>query len=469
VRRGVETGMNARIPIVAAAVCVALTGCGAAETASPATSGGGSTTTSTPVPTTAARDRGWLGGEPEWSAVTESAGGAPGSPTGDAMEMAAADVVVGSEAPATTPTAAGEAPVEGALRAGSVDDNLTFDEYLAYRARIAELGIPLRGGDPTGRVVVTVTGADGHPVHGAVVSVLDADQNEVAALTTTADGTARFLPAMWDQAVDGAWTFSAGGAAVSVAAGGVADLAVAQAGTAQGPVALDVLFLLDATGSMGDEIDRLKTSIDSVAARVAALEGSPDVRFAMTVYRDEGDNFVSSTFDFTSDVAAFRAALADVVADGGGDYPEALDEAFAEAVDAPSWRDPATTLQLMFLVADAPPHVERQVKGYDESTRSAVARGIKVFPVASSESDDQAEAAFRQIAQATGARFVFLSYGAGGAATGPSTDIDSTDYEELALDDLVVRLVAEEVAALTGNDTVVPPPTPTTTTNPPQQ
>jgi hypothetical protein len=220
---------------------------------------------------------------------------------------------------------------------------------------------------------------------------------------------------------------------------------------------------------MSDEIDRLKTSIDSVAARMSALEGSPDVRLAMTVYRDEGDAFVTRTYDFTPDVEAFRAALAEVVADGGGDYPEALDEAFAEAVDAPSWRDPATTLQLMFLVADAPPHVERQVAGYDESIQSAVSRGIKVFPVASSESDDQAEAVFRQIAQATGARFVFLSYGAGGAATGPSTDIDSTDYEELALDDLVVRLIAEEVAALTGDPGVVPPPTPTTTTIPPQQ
>jgi len=258
-------------------------------------------------------------------------------------------------------------------------------------------------------------------------------------------------------------------ATVTAAAGGVADLAVEQPGTVAGPVAIDVLFLLDATGSMGDEIDRLKTSVDSVAARVTALEGSPDVRFAMTVYRDEGDAFLNRTYDFTSDVEAFRAALADVVAEGGGDYPEALDEAFSEAVDAPSWRDPASTLQLMFLVADAPPHVERQVKGYDESIRSAVSRGIKVFPVASSESDDQAEAVFRQIAQATGARFVFLSYGAGGAATGPSTDIDKTDYEELALDDLVVRLVAEEVAALTGDAGVVPPPTPTTTTIPPQQ
>ena len=68
---------------------------------------------------------------------------------------------------------------------------------------------------------------------------------------------------------------------------------------------------------------------------------------------------------------------------------------------------------------------------------------------------------FRQLAQATGARFVFLSYGAGGAATGGSTDIDRTDYEELSLDDLVVRLVTEELAALTGDETQVPPPSST--------
>jgi hypothetical protein len=357
----------------------------------------------------------------------------------------------------------------GPLRAGSVDDNASFDDYLAYRTRITELGIPLRGGDPTGRVVVSVADPAGRAVHGAVVTVTDGDGNAVATMTTTADGTARFLPAMWSQPLDGTWTFSAGPATATAAAGGTAAIAVPDTVAAEGPVALDVLFLLDATGSMGDEIDQLKSSIDSVADRVAALEGSPDVRLAMTIYRDEGDAFVAGTYDFTSDVSAFRAALADVVADGGGDYPEALDEAFDAALTEPTWRDPATTLQLIFLVADAPPHVERQVSGYDESIRSAVERGIKVFPVASSESDDQAEAVFRQIAQATGARFVFLAYGAGGAATGPSTDIDSTDYEELALDDLVVRLIAEEVAALTGDDGVVPPPSPTTTTVPPGQ
>ena len=450
---------------MAAALCVVVTACGTAEVAAPGTTEGGTPATSTTTTTTTAPTGGWIGGEPEWTvsyAESDMLAAAPAGADGAVVEMAAAPATPG-QPPIDQP------PIEGSLRAGSVDDNLGFDDYLAYRARIAGLGIPLRGGDPSGRVVVTVTGADGHPVHGAVVSVQDGDGNEVAALTTTADGTARFLPAMWSQPVDGTWTFAAVGATASASAGSTADLTVEQAGAVEAPVALDVLFLLDATGSMSDEIDRLKTSIDSVAARVAALEGSPDVRLAMTVYRDEGDAFVTRTYDFTSDIEAFRAALAEVVADGGGDYPEALDEAFAEAVDAPTWRDPATTLQMMFLVADAPPHVERQVTGYDESIRSAVSRGIKVFPVASSESDDQAEAVFRQIAQATGARFVFLSYGAGGAATGPSTDIDSTDYEELALDDLVVRLVAEEVAALTGDQAVVPPPTPTTTTNPPQQ
>ena len=121
------------------------------------------------------------------------------------------------------------------------------------------------------------------------------------------------------------------------------------------------MFLLDATGSMGDEIGRLKDTIDAVAAQVDGFDSKPDVRFAMTLYRDQGDMFVTSTFDFTSDIGAFRAALTDVVAEGGGDYPEALEEGLASALSEPSWRDPASTLQLVFLVADAPPHIDRQV------------------------------------------------------------------------------------------------------------
>src|SRR4029078_5507329 len=129
-------------------------------------------------------------------------------------------------------------PIETRLGAASVDDNITFDEYLAYRTRIAQIGIPLRGGDPTGRIEVKVTGADGHPVHGAVVKVSDAAQFDVGTLTTTADGNARFLPAMWNQPVVGTWTFSAGGQTVTADAGGTADLTIDPPGTGHAPAGL---------------------------------------------------------------------------------------------------------------------------------------------------------------------------------------------------------------------------------------
>ena len=186
----------------------------------------------------------------------------------------------------------------------------------------------------------------------------------------------------------------------------------------------------------------------------------------MTLFRDEGDAFVTSTFDLTNDIGAFQAALADVQAGGGGDTPEAVDEAFAAALDEPTWRDPASTAQFVFLVGDAAPHVERNVQQpYPASIAAAQARGITVHAIAASSTDDTAEHAFRAIAEGTGGRFVFLAYGAAGAALGEHTDIASTDYEELSLDALVVRLVAESLARLTGTDVVVPI-VPATTTIP---
>ena len=186
----------------------------------------------------------------------------------------------------------------------------------------------------------------------------------------------------------------------------------------------------------------------------------------MTTYRDEGDEFLNRTFDFTPDIGDFSEALSAVVALDGGDYPEALDEALAAALSRPSWRSAADTVQLVFLVADAPPQVLRQVPvPYTDSMRDAARRGIKIFPVSSSGTDDQAEFVFRQLAQFTGARYVFLTYGAEGRATGASTDIDQRDYEELSLDDLIVRLVAEELAALHGPTDTEPTETPQTPGN----
>jgi hypothetical protein len=472
--------MRHRLTTIAILTGLALSACGSgsdepsADSLPPGTVPTVQTGPSTSGPTSTAPDAsggGWLDGEPEW--LAGSSGGA--SADGDTY-MATTSDSGGAErsvgAPAPADVAVAETPIDdiappeaGPLRAGSVDDNADFDGYLEYLERIHAFGIALREFDPTGRIVVTVTGTSGLPVAGAEV-VVSAGGAEVARLRTTADGTARFHPAAHGAPDATSFDFTVGAQTVSAEPGGVAAFSADAAGGATAPVAVDVLFLLDATGSMGDEIGQLKTSIDTVAARLSSLDSAPDIRFGMTLYRDVDDTFVTSTFDFTSDVEVFRSALSDVVADGGGDYAEALDEGLAESLEAPAWRDPSSTIQLIFLVADAPPQVGRQLQGngYPDSIIDAVARGIKIFPVASSESDDQAEAVFRQLAQATGARFVFLSYGAGGAATGGNTDIDRTDYEELSLDDLVVRLVTEELAALTGDQTQVPPPSSTSST-----
>lgn len=428
------------------------------------TSAGPTTTAPTTTIDTPPETGGWIGGEPPWvgddpvrSGETEGAGASLAADyAGDTGDVAA---------PTPSPEIVGGG--NGPLTGGSVDDNEDLGAYLDYRERIIGLGIAFRELDPSGRVVIAVTGDNGLPVSGAEV-VIQGDPTTTT-LLTTADGTVLFHPVAL-AAGPGPYLVTVEGETVSAGPGDTVSLTLPRPGGVEGPVALDIMFLLDVTGSMDDEIAQLKATVSNVAARIGELPGSPDVRFGMTVYRDEQDSFLTRTFDLTDDIAAFDRALGEVVAAGGGDYPEALDEALTEVLSAPSWRDPATTVQLVFLIADAPPHVDRQVPvPYTDSMIDASRRGIRILPVASSGTDDQAEFVFRQLAQFTGGRFVFLTYGAGGRATGESTDISDLDYEELALDDLIVRQVAEELAALTGDPTVVPPTTATTTTAPPNQ
>lgn len=357
-------------------------------------------------------------------------------------------------------------PIDSALRAGNIDDNADFAGFLEYLGRVEDIGVPFRALDPTGRVVVTVESDTGAPVSGAEVVVRAGDE-EVTKLRTTADGTARFHPMAYD--VDGGKLSVSIGDSKQEAEPGTSVTLTAEAAELPKRIPLDIAFAIDTTGSMSDELDRLKMSITSVVDRIEELPGSPDVRLAMTAFRDDGDEYVTATHDFTGDIEEFRAALAGLEAGGGGDTPEALDEAVGEVLAVPTWRDPSEATQLVFVVGDAGGHPERDVeRPYTESMKNAAERGVKLIPIAASSTDDQAEVAFRQMAQFTGARFVFLAYGSAGAAVGGSTDIDSTDYEELSLDDLIVRLVADELAARTGTEVSVST-TSTTTSIPPGQ
>ena len=361
------------------------------------------------------------------------------------------------------------------LSAGSIDDGADVAAYLEYRDLILASGISVRDLDITDSTLITVMGDNGPPILDATVEFWDPTvdtDTPMVSLRTTADGTVRFLPAATtDDRFDRfdidvtigdvreTISFARGADAVTV------NLPVE--GGLAGPVPLDVHFVLDATGSMGDEIARLRDNMVSVAEQIAALPSRPDVRFGITAYRDIDDLFVTRTFDLTDNLDDFLDALALVSAEGGGDYPEAMDEALADALDKPAWRREGA-VELMILIADAPPQVGRQVASpYTASALTAAARGVKIFPVAASGTDDQAEYVMRELAFVSGGRFVFLSYGVDGAATGEGTDITPDDYDELALDQLVVKLVEDELAALTGGG--ADPQASTTTTIDPVQ
>jgi hypothetical protein len=144
------------------------------------------------------------------------------------------------------------------------------------------------------------------------------------------------------------------------------------------------------------------------------------------------------------------SAINALQADGGGDYPEAMNEALHDAVHNLSWRGNGTT-RLMVLLADAPPHLDYGHSHYDNSAMAALGKGIKIFSVGASGLDKQGEFIQRQIAQYTGGRFVFLTYDkAHNPASGPGSQTvhDVQNYSVDTLDRLVVRLVKDELFRL---------------------
>lgn len=390
--------------------------------------------------------------------------GPPPSDSGEALEPSsrvAADDAASFESSAGVAASPVEpAAVDLTLNAGSVDDNELWDEYLLYRQRFDASGVPVSRIEVEGRQILEVVDETGGPIVGATLEVRDGAGAVVDSLRSHADGRALFhAPTGVDPDSQSRPRYE-----VQVSKGDVStsvDLDPEQSshritldGAENGAPALDVLFLIDATGSMSDEIERLKANITSVAEQVGDLPGDPQVRFAMTVYRDRADAYVTRTFDFTDDVDAFAAALDEVVADGGGDTPEALGAALAESLAAPSWRTD-DTVKLVFLVADAPPHLAGE-PGYEDepdyaaSVRDAARLGMKILPIASSGLDAQGQYVFRQLAQVTMGRLVFLTYGADGSSPGTSTPLDVApeDYDVLSLDALVAQLIRDEMAPL---------------------
>jgi hypothetical protein len=121
---------------------------------------------------------------------------------------------------------------------------------------------------------------------------------------------------------------------------------------------IEVCFVLDTTGSMSGLIEGAKQKIWSIANEMISAKPTPDLRLGLVAYRDKGDDYVVKSFDLTNDIDTVYANLRSFSAGGGGDTPESVNEALNEAVTKMTWSKERGVLKIVFLVGDAPPHMD---------------------------------------------------------------------------------------------------------------
>ena len=141
---------------------------------------------------------------------------------------------------------------------------------------------------------------------------------------------------------------------------------------------VDVVFVLDTTGSMGGLIQTAKEKIWSIATTMASAQQTPDIRIGLVAYRDRGDDYVTKVVDLSNDLDSVYATLMDFQAQGGGDGPESVNKALYDAVHDMSWSENDQAYQVIFLVGDAPPHMDYNEVRYPEIVASATQKGIVV-------------------------------------------------------------------------------------------
>jgi von Willebrand factor type A domain-containing protein len=335
----------------------------------------------------------------------------------------------------------------GQLTAGSIDDVQRSEEFCQFLDQTLQAGL-FSGAVKNVRphVMLQLTTNEGLPVGGAEIVVESNDfQQGTLRLTSGSDGRAMLTVSDLGVQTDRCE------ATIRLPNGGqpirevlslddrVCHIVVPDV-EAERPQQLDLALVIDTTGSMGDELEYLKSEIDSIVARLRETFPNVDQRFALIVYRDQGDQYVSRKFDFTRSLDDLRGELSRQHAAGGGDYPEAVHVALQQAA-ALDWR-PGNVARVAFLVGDAPPH-DRDMLAAFEAASGLRASGVRLYPVASSGVALKAEFVMRSAAFLTMGQYLFLTDHSG--IGNPHAKPHTTQYLVEHLDQLMVRMITSEL------------------------
>lgn len=217
--------------------------------------------------------------------------------------------------------------------------------------------------------------------------------------------------------------------------------------------AIDLMFVIDTTGSMGDELRYLQAEIEDVVNTVKENNPDADIKIALLFYRDIYDEYVMRCFNFEDDISKVNANLKVQIANDGGDYEEAVDLAlylaafggnYTDGGEQKSitfnWRENST--KILMHVLDAPPHNGTQFQQkYFSALNKLCEKGIRVVTVASSGVDNKCEYLCRTASLITQGRYVFLTNHSG--VGGDHKDPEATDYVVEYLNNCLVRLIEE--------------------------
>ena len=225
-------------------------------------------------------------------------------------------------------------------------------------------------------------------------------------------------------------------AAACIALSHVAPAAEASSDPKEKP-RMEIAFVIDTTTSMGGMIAAAKQKIWAIANRLKSAEPTPEIRFALVAYRDRGDSYVTQVHALNDDLDDIYQKLLGLDAGGGGDTPESVNEGLHRAVQDLPWSDDPRVLRVIFLVGDAPPHLDYgDDVPYDVSCRAARQRGILVNTLQCGAMTGT-EPVWREIAKLTGGSYAAILQD-GGALKITTPFDDEIVRLNLALDATIV-------------------------------
>ncbi len=196
---------------------------------------------------------------------------------------------------------------------------------------------------------------------------------------------------------------------------------------------VEIVFCLDATGSMSGLIGTAKEKIWDIVTELAQNNDIDSLKMGMIFYRDREDSFITKQIPMTVDLDEVYSDLLEINADGGGDTPESVNQALNESVVDMKWSDNKNTYKTIFVVGDCPPHMDYQddIK-YTESCKEAAKRGIIINTIKLGSSCGEAIDHFKKMAECTNGKFLML-------------DQNASDYTIATPYDNEINEVSEEI------------------------